>query len=58
VFGGKTTAIDRLARLGYPVVPEAARAYIDSRLAAGLTLAQIKANPLSFERHILMEKVC
>ena len=54
---GKTTVIDRLARLGHRVKPEVARAYIDQRLAAGETLVAIKADPLAFERHILLTKV-
>jgi predicted ATPase len=54
---GKTAVIDELANRGYQVVPEVARAYIDSQLSRGVTLSQIKANPLAFERNILMEKV-
>ena len=54
---GKTAVIETLAGRGYTVVPEVARAYIDSLLAEGRTLAQIKADALAFERHILLEKV-
>lgn len=54
---GKTAVIDRLAGQGYRTVPEMARSYIDSRLAQGHTLEQIKADALAFEGHILMEKV-
>lgn len=53
---GKTTVISELELLGYPVVHEVARAYIDERLKNGETIAQIKADILSFERHILYEK--
>lgn len=54
---GKTAAIEALSRQGHRVVPESARAYIDRLLAQGRTLAQIKADPLNFERSILLEKV-
>ncbi|MFZ1984491.1 MAG: ATP-binding protein [Desulfatitalea sp.] len=54
---GKTAVIEALARRGHRVVPESARAYIDRLLAQGHTLAQIKADPLCFERSILLEKV-
>lgn len=54
---GKTAVIDELARRGYWVVPEAARAYIDQRIARGLSLADIKSNIMDFERRILMLKV-
>ncbi len=54
---GKTAVIDELASRGYRIVPEVARAYIDSQLSRGRTLSELKADPLAFERHILMEKV-
>lgn len=54
---GKTSVIEGLARRGFKVVPEAARAYIDSQLNLGYTLKEIKSDILSFERHILMKKV-
>lgn len=54
---GKTSVINGLARRGYKVVPETARAYINGRLASGHTLTEIKTDILAFERHILMEKV-
>ncbi len=54
---GKTTVIDALEQRGYAVVHEVARAFIDTELAKGKTLAQIRADERAFERHILMEKV-
>ncbi len=54
---GKTSVILDLARRGYPVVHETARAYIESRQAAGQSLAQIRANERSFEREILRRKI-
>ncbi len=54
---GKTAVIHELERLGYPVVHEVARAYIDRRLQNGETIAQIKADIFSFESHILYKKI-
>jgi predicted ATPase len=54
---GKTAVIDVLHSRGYQTIPEVARAYIDSRLARGESLVQIKANVAEFEHHILHEKI-
>ena len=54
---GKTTVIRKLEKLGYRVVHEVARAYIDDQMNRGKSLDQIKADVLSFERHILDEKI-
>jgi predicted ATPase len=54
---GKTKVINELERLGYPVVHEVARAYIDEGLKNGETIAGIKADILAFERHILYKKI-
>lgn len=54
---GKSAVIQALERRGFKVIQETARAYIDSKLAKGLTLREIKSDILSFERHILFEKV-
>lgn len=54
---GKTAVIGELEKLGYPVVHEVARAYIDERLQNGETIARIKTDILSFERHILYKKI-
>ncbi len=54
---GKSSVIQALAQRGFKVVHETARAYIDGQLASGLTLEEIKSDMLSFERHILLEKV-
>jgi len=54
---GKTTVIRKLEQLGYPVVHEVARAYIDERLKNGETIDRIKADILSFERRILYKKI-
>jgi predicted ATPase len=54
---GKTAVIQELEHLGCPVVHEVARAYIDERLKRGETIAGIKSDILSFERHILYKKI-
>ncbi len=54
---GKTSVIIGLEKRGYRVVHEVARAYIDEELQKGKRIAQIKADVLSFERHILYKKI-
>lgn len=54
---GKTTAIKELKRLGYTVVQEVARAYIEEEIERGKSLSQIKADEFDFERHILHKKL-
>jgi len=54
---GKTAVINQLERRGCKVVHEAARAYIGEELEKGLTLQNIKADRLAFERRILLKKV-
>ncbi|MBW1726234.1 MAG: AAA family ATPase [Deltaproteobacteria bacterium] len=40
---GKTAVISALEQLGYPVVHEVARAYIDEELKKGKSIAKIKS---------------
>ncbi|MFP4030570.1 MAG: AAA family ATPase [Desulfococcaceae bacterium] len=47
---GKTTLLEALARRGFAVVPETARALIESELRQGRTLEQIRRDPLAFQR--------
>ena len=54
---GKTAVICELERMGFRVVHEVARAYIDDEMNKGKSLDQIKADVLGFERHILFEKI-
>ena len=54
---GKTTLIIHLEKAGYEVVHEVARALIQSELARGLTLEQIRADKKTFENKILEAKV-
>ncbi len=54
---GKTSVINELARRGYRVIPEAARAHIDAELQKGRSLAEIKSDPRCFEGHIFRSKL-
>ena len=54
---GKTAVISGLEQRGFQVVHEVARAFIKAELAKGKNLAQIKADILEFESHILNTKV-
>ena len=54
---GKTSVIRALENMGYPVVHEAARALIDTGLAQGKSLTEIKADILGFESMILQRKI-
>jgi predicted ATPase len=54
---GKTTLVKGLERLGYRVVHEVARAYIEAQMEQGRTLEEIRADKKSFETHILNAKV-
>ena len=53
---GKTAVIEALARRGYSVVQEVARAYIEEQLASGLSMLQIRGDEHAFERCLLEKK--
>jgi predicted ATPase len=54
---GKTSVLNELARQGFRVVPEAARAHIDAELRKGRQLGEIKSDPSRFEGHIFRNKL-
>ncbi|MDP2646915.1 MAG: ATP-binding protein [Desulfobacterales bacterium] len=54
---GKTTAIKHLQGLGYDVVHEVARAYMDEQLQQGKTIQQVRGDELAFERRILEKNI-
>lgn len=54
---GKSTTLAHLEKLGHAVVPEAARVYIDQKLAEGKTLAEIRANEEDFQSEVLQMKL-
>jgi predicted ATPase len=54
---GKTTVVRELEKLGYRVVHEVARDYIETRMQQGQTLEGIRADKRSFENWILDAKI-
>lgn len=54
---GKTTVIRELEQLGYPVVHEAARRFIEKGIAAGKHPDEIRRDPLAFQQRILKAKL-
>ena len=54
---GKTTVIEELKKLGHTCHPEAAREYIESEMAKGFTLDEIRADNLKLQSGILNKKM-
>lgn len=54
---GKTTVINILEQLGYPVVHEAARKFIEKAIAAGALPDDIRRDPFAFQNGILEAKL-
>jgi len=54
---GKTSVISRIGQLGYRVVHETARAYINEELNKARTLDEIKADMSLFEHNIFYRKI-
>jgi predicted ATPase len=54
---GKTVLVRELEKLGYRVVHEVARAYIETQMEQGRTLEDIRADKRSFENWILHTKI-
>jgi predicted ATPase len=54
---GKTTTIDLLTKQGFTVAPEQATAIIAEELAAGRTLAEVRAEGEKFQREILKRQI-
>ena len=50
---GKTTLIDLLAERGCQAIEETGRIYIDSQLAKGCTLAELRSDESVFQRSLL-----
>ena len=53
---GKTAVIEALEALGYQIVNEVARAFIDKELKKGKNLEEIRSDELAFENNILRRK--
>jgi len=54
---GKTTVLDELAKKGYHTEPETARLFIESEMAKGRPLEDIKADALHLQIGILKTKI-
>lgn len=54
---GKTTLIEKLKELGYKVVLETARVYIDQEIEKGRRIEEIRKNELDFQKKILDLKI-
>ena len=54
---GKTALVQELEKLGYRVIHEVARAYIERQMEQGHTLEEIRADKQSFEKWILHAKI-
>ncbi len=54
---GKSTIIKLLQKKSYQIRDEAARILIDSELAKGRALSEIRANELDFQRQVLKMKI-
>jgi len=54
---GKTTLLKELEELGYRVIHEVARAFIEMELEQGQTLGKIRADKETFENRVLHTKI-
>ncbi|MDP2641693.1 MAG: ATP-binding protein [bacterium] len=54
---GKTTITEALKEMGYKIVPETARALIESEQAGGLTVQEIRKDEKDFQRRVLQMKI-
>jgi predicted ATPase len=54
---GKTALVRELEKLGYRVIHEVARGYIERQMEQGRTLEEIRADKRSFEEWILHAKI-
>lgn len=54
---GKTTLLKELEELGYRVIHEVARAFIEMELEQGRTLGKIRADKETFENRVLYTKI-
>ena len=54
---GKTTLVQEIEKLGYRVIHEVARGYIETQMKQGRTLEEIRADKRSFENFVLHAKI-
>lgn len=53
---GKTTVLLELEKQGHSWIPEAARTFIDSEIAKGKTIKQIRADEILFQKKVFQMK--
>lgn len=53
---GKTTVLNSLKEMGYEVIGEVARTYIDKLIAEGLTIRDIRKDETRFQNNVLDQK--
>lgn len=53
---GKTTVLNSLKEMGYEVIGEVARTYIDKLIAEGLTIEDIRKDETRFQNDVLDQK--
>lgn len=53
---GKTTVLNGLKELGYNVILEAARTYIDELISKGFTVEEIRKDEIKFQKDVLDQK--
>lgn len=54
---GKTTIINELSRRGHACTQEASRFFIDSQLAKGISLSQMRSNEGAFQKSLISAKL-
>jgi predicted ATPase len=54
---GKTTLLERLQKLGFQTVPEAARALIEECRAKGISAKELRKDELAFQERVLQMKL-
>ncbi len=54
---GKSTVLSFIEKLGYRVIPEAARVLIDEEMAKGKTIKEIREDEAEFQRKVLAMKI-
>lgn len=54
---GKSSALTFFEKMGYRVIPEAARVFINQELAKGKTIEEIRKDEAEFQRKVLAMKV-
>ena len=54
---GKTSVLELLEKMGYRVIYEAARIYIDQEISKGCAIEEIRKDEIEFQRGILKTKI-